>query len=258
MSRFALLLGFCLLARVAVAAPVEIGGDLYTGRTIVTGTDQRERLAGFVRCLRDVLVKVSGDPALADDPRIAQDEPAAETLAEDFVYQDRMSDIPTHDEQGTRDRPFDLAVHFVPTKIDAILARIGVSAWRNPRPPLVLLISMARGDDSFPLAADSLADTRPREAAEAAAAKYGMRIVFLSQAAIKAAPSIDGAPLPPIPDAVALRGTLIWSAKDFGWVGHWHLRWQDHDHDWSITGVSFDEAFRDAVRGAMAIVSGAS
>lgn len=87
-----------LLLDAAVAQPVSATLGLYAGRAIVTGTDDRQRRDGFKRCLRDVLVKRSGDPALLDDPRVAALAPEPERLAEDFDYQDRMSDIALHDE----------------------------------------------------------------------------------------------------------------------------------------------------------------
>src|SRR5579872_1013268 len=72
-----------LLAVAASANPVASAPGLYEARAIVTGTDSRQRLEGFAHCLRDVLVKVSGDPALLDDARIGPFEAEAESLAED-------------------------------------------------------------------------------------------------------------------------------------------------------------------------------
>jgi hypothetical protein len=39
-------------------------------------------------------------------------------------------------------------------------------------------------------------------------------------------------------------------------VGAWHLTWRGRDHAWGISGVSFDAAFRDAMQGALAVLSG--
>jgi hypothetical protein len=232
----------------AVAKPTLLPLGLYGARAIVTGTDNRQRHQGFDRCLRDVLVKVSGDPALHDDPRVAAFAPSPERLAEDFDYQDRMSDIPLHDEQGTRDRPYDLAVRFAPAEIDALLARLGEKPWLATRPPLVLQITVTRDGSRFPLAADDVGDEWMREAAIAAGDQYGMRVVLPPKTALSA--------FPPVPDAIALRGTLTWSEQALGWIGDWHLVHAGRDHAWGIRGVSFDEAFRDAVRGAMQLLAG--
>jgi hypothetical protein len=66
----------------------------------------------------------------------------------------------------------------------------------------------------------------------------------------RARPDVD------IPGTLPLNGTLRWSEPDFGWVGEWRLSWQGRDRAWRIAGVSFDEAFRDAMGGAMAVLAG--
>ncbi len=43
--------------------------DLYTTRSIVTGSDERNRPLGFRLCFEDVLIKVSGDPNVVRDGR---------------------------------------------------------------------------------------------------------------------------------------------------------------------------------------------
>jgi uncharacterized protein len=70
--------------------------------------------------LEDVLIKVSGVQTLAGDPRLN----AYKSKAGDFVkahrYHDQMSGTPTCDEQGTRDRPYDLIVDFDEAKIGEV------------------------------------------------------------------------------------------------------------------------------------------
>ena len=155
--------------------PADIAGDLYTGHAIVTGTDAREPPAGFARALREVLVKLTAEPALADDAALAGDDAQAESMAEDYAYQDRMSDVRTHDEQGTRDRPYDLTVHFAPERVDAVLRRIGVPVWTE-RHPVALVVTMLRDGEAVALTADGQSGERPREAALAAGERYGVRV----------------------------------------------------------------------------------
>ena len=124
---------------VLAGAPVgaaEPAPELYQSHAIVTGTDMRGRPVGFAACLTDVLVKVSGDPKLADDPRVAELAQHADRLVAGFQYRDLYSGIPKHDEQGTRDRPYTLVVAFDPAKIDAVLADLGDQPWTVERPRL--------------------------------------------------------------------------------------------------------------------------
>ncbi len=232
-----------LLAFPARAAPLWPQADLYQARTIVTGTRAETRADGIVTCFRRVLVKVSGDPTLLDDPRAAPLDALAAGMVEDIAYQDRMSDTPHHDEQGTRDRPFDLAVHFAPARIDAALTLLGTAPFRGRRPPILVRITVDSHGDQFPLTADAEPDEQQREALIAASDRLGLRVILPPAG-------------PALPNAATLTGRLAWSDQDFGWVGTWHLDWNGTAHDWHIAGVSFDEAFRSAMAGSLAAFAG--
>jgi hypothetical protein len=273
----ALALGACAsLPAMAVAQGGAGGGSPDRCTVIVTGTDARSRPSGVAECLHRTLVKVSGDPALADDPRVDRLAPDPDALAEGLAYLDRMSDIPHRDEQGSRDRPFDLVVEFDPARIDATLAALGVSPWRAGRPALVAVLAVGeRRGGQYTLAADADEGERQREALVAAAERFGMRVVLplaedaavqgdvqggvqggveggATAAAVAAATArrVRSAP------SAALTGSLVWSDADLGWVGTWRLVYKGREEAWSIRGVSFDDAFRDAIGGAAARLSG--
>jgi uncharacterized protein len=97
--------GAGLLPAVAEPAIAEDIGALYQAYAIVTGTDMRQRPWGMAQCLREVLVKVSGDPLLKDDPRTAELAAHADRLVASFDYVDMMAGIPKKDDQGSYDRP---------------------------------------------------------------------------------------------------------------------------------------------------------
>ena len=163
------LLGIAALA-LAVFARAE-GADLFEGHAIVSGTGPASREEALPLALREVLVKVSGDPALAGDPWVAAIDAAA--LLEDDVFLDRMTDMPHHDEQGTRDRPWDYVAHFDPAGIRAALAGLGSSAWDGPRPHLAARIAVHDQDGgSYPLNNDSDDGERLRQALLAAARRF--------------------------------------------------------------------------------------
>jgi hypothetical protein len=86
--------------------------DLYQATAIVTGTDMRSRPTGFAQALREVLVKVSGEPRLDKDARTSELAAHADLLVISFDYADQLAGIPIHDDQGTYDRPHDLTVRF--------------------------------------------------------------------------------------------------------------------------------------------------
>ena len=88
------------------------GSDLYRAQTIVTGQGEANRIIGFASCLEDVLIKVSGAQKLAGDRRLEAYKSNAKSFVRAFGYHDQMSGKPIRDEQGTRDRPYDLTVDF--------------------------------------------------------------------------------------------------------------------------------------------------
>ena len=213
----------------------------YEARTIVTGTDMRSRPAGMAACLADVLVKVSGDPTLRDDPRLPALAAQAGNYATGFDYWDRMSGIPHHDEQGSSDRPYNLTVRFDPARVAAALHDLGRAPWPDPRPTLLVRMHVTGSGAPF-----DVTDGEPRAAGMRAALadsaqKYGMRAIV---------PGGGGT------EGVPLLGTLTLSQQALGWVAAWHVEWHGRGYDWGVRGVNFDEAFRVGVRGAMQVLSG--
>ena len=253
MAIFVLSIAACM----APAAAAGLDRGLYQASAYVTGTDLRQRPDGVAACLAQVLVKASGDPAVADSP----DLPALQARAAQFVrsiaYLDRMSDMPFQDEQGSRDRPYDLIVRFRPDAIAQALAALGRTPWQGPRPLLVVVATMARDGQAMPVSADGHPDERPRAALLAAGDRFGMDIALPTLAQHQ-----DGAAQPHAlvgrfgPDAVGLYGTLAWSDAAHGWVAHWRMRHDGREETWQIDGVSYDAAFRAGVAGAMGILSG--
>jgi len=53
-----------------------------------------------------------------------------------------------------------------------------------------------------------------------------------------------------------LVGGLRWSDAALGWIANWRLVVNGRGHRWSVCGVNYDEAFRNAVRGAARLLSG--
>src|SRR5436190_19371081 len=106
-----MLRAFVALLAIAFATAAHTAGapvELYQAKPIVTGTGETNRKLGFALAFKDVLVKVSGDPRLLNDPRVEDLSKDAGSLVAGFHYRDRMEGIPIHDEQGSHDRPHDL------------------------------------------------------------------------------------------------------------------------------------------------------
>jgi hypothetical protein len=264
-SRCAIVVWATLLLWTAAATAQDVI-DLYESQAIVTGQREPERLGALPDCLEDVLVKVSGDPRLIGEKRLAPLKANAREFVVSFRYHDRMAGIPVHDEQGTRDRPYDLTVRFDQTKIDAALRSLGLEPWTGPRPRLAVFIGAQNGPVPYLLASDGERGLEQKLSLAAAAQKRGLSIV-LPSASLLAAGGVRFDRLPAIDlqrwnalgkDAggdAALVGTLFWIEQEFGWRADWRLVWQG-EHRWQIRGVTFDAAFRNAMEGSAQILSG--
>jgi uncharacterized protein len=253
----------CCTATLAAAAD-----DLYRAQTVVTGQGEANRTIGFAACLEDVLIKVSGAVKLADDPRLAAYQSSAADLVKAYTYHDQMSGTPIRDEQGTRDRPYDLIVDFDARKIDDILKALGLRPWLSQRPVLAVFVAMDLGARNYIVTADAgLSAVAPRQSLLAASARRGMPMVLPDEAAL-AKSGIDGtglAKLPPpalaarateLGGEVALVGRLKWDDSDLAWATEWRMEWQGRPHRWQLRGVTFDEVFRRAIGDAAQILSG--
>src|SRR3984957_20122661 len=205
--------------------------------------------------------KVSGAERLAGDRRLAAYKAKAKDFVTAFDYRDQFSGKPKRDEQGTRDRPFDLTVDFDKEKIDGVLKALGLKPWLSHRPVLAAFVEMEQGERKFIVTSDGTQSDLQRDALLAAAARRGMNIV-LPTAAAWAKANINGPELSKTRSStlvslaagqggeVALVGRLVWNDQDLGWATQWQIDWPGRPHRWRLRGVTFDEAFRRGIGGA--------
>src|SRR6266404_140088 len=170
------------------------GADLYRTKVTVTGQGEANRMTGFAAGLEDVLIKASGAQKLSGDRRLAASKSKAKDFVRAFSYRDQFFGKPIRDEQGTRDRPFDLTVEFEENKIDDILKALGLKPWLSHRPSLAVFVEMEQGPKNYVVTADGTQSDLQRDSLLAAADKRGMDIVLPGTAAL-AKSNITGAGL---------------------------------------------------------------
>jgi hypothetical protein len=264
-----ILAGLAMFGALAASAFAGNGSPdpLYSATTIVTGEREETRFPGFVACFRDVLVRVSGDPRLASRPGLTGLEARARSFVWSYTYHDRYFGKPIADEQGTRDRPFDLTVQFDGNMIDTALASLGARPWPEPRPRLVIAVGVRNTARTYMLVSDADLGSLQREAFFDASDRYAVPIAFPDSASLAAA-GIDYEALASSKPAsfaelarsakadLVLSGRLDWSEADLGWIGAWLLVADGREIRWQVRGVNFDAAFRNAIGGAARFLSG--
>jgi len=212
---------------------------------------------------------VSGAQKLSGDRRLAPYKAKAKSFVTSFSYRDQFFGKPIRDEQGTRDRPYDLTVDFEEGKIDEILGKLGLKAWLSHRPVLAVFVAMEQGPRKYVVTIDGAESDLQRDALLAAADKRGIFIVLPGAAALaksnitadtlEATPLSALAPVAAEQDAEAvLTGRLVWDDRQLGWATQWQIDWGGRTHRWQVRGVTFDEAFRRGIGGAAQVFSGNS
>ena len=235
--------------------------DLYTGKAFVTGQDERFRAIGFAQSLPNALLKVSGDTALMNDPRVAALSAKAASFVESYTYRDYMEGLPIGDEQGTRDRPYFLTVTFKHQAIDEILRTLGSSPWTANRPPVAVFAGVDKFGRDFVVDSDGVPDTDERSSLTDAAWTAGLTIRLplvadIERSHLSAVSLQTGGTAGLATGDEVLVGLLTWDNGSISWHADWRLNWKGTTHHWIIRAVTYDEAFRDAMRGAAQIMSG--
>lgn len=243
--------------------PINEAG-LYKAETIVTGTGEAERLRGFRVGASEVLVKLTGLVDAADrDSGKALIASAPELIA-DFTYEDRMKDIPIHDEQGTRDRPHYLRMRFDATKLDSALAAGGFRKWEGRRPLVSIALTILEPRGSYVLAAKGPEGYGQREVLKEASIRYGLPIT-LPDHPLKPAPrrnsddAIDdltrrgasalimGMGDPSLKNADGILTGVLAFDGEAHWNANWLLVGEGVHGTWSQQGVTFDAALKYAI-----------
>lgn len=213
-------------AALAVEVP-----DLYRATAHVTGQFEPERSRGFQAALAEVLAKLTGRADLPE--RLPGVLERAGDFVADFAYEDKMKDIPLHDEQGTRDRPYFLFVTFDRARIDAVVAEAGVPKWPADRPLVGVRLTVTDARGAYLLTADGAEGFGQRWALRDAATAAGVPIV-----------------LPPRHGDRELVGALTLEP-----AGTWRIAWTFGARQWDAAGVSFDDAMRLGMRAVAGVVS---
>lgn len=140
-----------LLLLLTLAAPLR-ANDLYTGEVPVASQDEAARQEAMAEALKQVLVKVSGDPAAGERPEVqgALKDPAP--LIQAFYYRqdvDRSGPVPA--------LKLYYAANFEPRAITRLLSASGLSQWARERPTLMAWVVADSGGNSELLPASQLA-----------------------------------------------------------------------------------------------------
>jgi hypothetical protein len=243
-----------LALRPAFANPSPDQDDLYKAETIVTGTGETERLRGFKIGAREVFIKLTGRPKLALTPQAEAVIARGPELIAEHSYEDRMKDIPIHDEQGTRDRPHFLRMRFDQQKFDQALKEAGIGKWDGKRPTVAVWLGIRETRGRYILTRDGDEGYGQREVLREASKRRAIPIVLPQddQEAIDYADLVKNNWSALLSASKALGAdAVLYGTLEFDGNAHWDCQWviagDSAYAKWKLKGVTFDTALKDAI-----------
>jgi uncharacterized protein len=130
-------LGALLLVVGGVAMAQDL--TLYEGEAVVDSQSEAARDAALPQALAAALVRLTGDPAIADDPAVRADLARAPTLLQQFRYRQEADPATPGLSRSV------LVARFDPAGVDALIALGGRSVWPSPRPTPVVWLAIDDG-----------------------------------------------------------------------------------------------------------------
>jgi hypothetical protein len=257
-------LGGVLLTLVLVCGPARAGApaELYHAEAVVTGTGEPERIRGFREGLTEVLVKLTGDHRLVGDPRLAEMLRAPARWVARFEYEDRMKNLPVHDEQGTRERPHFLRMQFGAALLNAELDRLGYLRWED-RPAVAVWLAIRTEARSYVLRSSGPEGYGQRTSLLGSAKRRGLDVVLPALTGAGESVTFDDIAAENLAelkaaskDGSALLSGILSAAEGGYWNIEWRLSHQDRSRRWSETGVTFDVALLNGLDAAALVLSG--
>jgi len=253
MKKFGLVL-ICLFGMIGMVNAVRVA-DLYQGRVPVASQSQEERNQVLQQGLGQVLVKVSGNTQVLNNPKVQSHLSGANSLVQEFSY--------SASHQPNETKPYLLQLDFDVDSVNAILSDAGVPIWGQHRPLILIwLEDEAPGHPAEMINAESTQTIS--SVLKQNAYRRGIPVIFpamdiqdLSQIAINDIVTMDITKLTNAAkrygsDAILI-GRIVQDAN--GYNTQWKFILSQDQWGWNVTGKSLPDvlaALTDHVADALA------
>ena len=221
--------------------------NLYSVELPVADQTTAERLKLFGEAMKRVLVKITGDESVLQQPGLQGPLKRAARFVQEYRYRSREGAAPAN---GASDRQLLLYVRFDADSLERLLREQRLKLWGSERPSSLLLLAIQQNgrltlvaDDTTPAVAAEigrLADARGLPVLLPLNDLEDSRVLGPRQIRDRDAAAITAISARYAPDAL-LVGTLSGNGRQ-GWRGDWQLRFSGRTFDWR-----FDADTRQAV-----------
>jgi hypothetical protein len=244
---------FCLLlASLLILATFSLQAvnvtDLYSITIPVADQSQAKRDPAIAQGLNDVLVKISGNTATANDPALKAATANANDLVQQYNY-DQNTDATT-----TQQFPYILTIKFLPTAVNNLLISANLPLWGQDRPLTIFWVG-AETDGSQKLVGAS--DSSPvLNLIDTNAQRRGIPVIFpvldltdLNQVSAK---DVFESLVTPIRQASTRYGSnaiaiVHLTQQGSDWKTTWTLVTNSNTLNWSFTGADLGSLVQQGV-----------
>ena len=253
-AKFFWLLTWCAVCASASVSAVEVSG-LYEAEVPVIGQDVTPSQDAMRAALADVLVKVSGNRAVATLPGVAELVNTAPQFVQQFVYRNAA---PTPGQRSAQPPARMLWVRFDRDAVIRVLRTSGVAIWGNARPALLLWLDVREQNERSIVGVDNKPEWK--QVIDTAAKARGVPLLL---------PKLD------TDDLGNVQATDPWSAspedvlrisvryhpeavlvgkiesRDGSWLSTWSFYDQENRQAWTTPGDSREGAVLDGLQKAI-------
>ncbi len=232
---FALSIVVFFMTTSALAIKVD---SLYKSTAPVTTQATAERNQATRQALEQVMIKVSGDAQILNNPKLKSNLSAADTLIQQFSY----TTLPP----GKSTTPYLLEVQFDPTGVNQWLRDAGAAIWGQNRPLVIAwIVYEGSGHPAEIISSDSISDisTLLKQNAEKRGLPLVLPVMDMTEINQITPKDVTDMTISKLTDAAkryvsdaVLIGHITQDSN--GLASQWKLVLGDHQWDWNLAGKS--------------------
>lgn len=210
--------------------------SLYKAEIPVNSQSDEARVQAVKQGLIQVLIKVSGNPAIEENATIRARLQKAENYLQEYSYE--SSSLP--------DTPYLLELHYDVMAVNRLLKNMGAASWGEHRPLILVWLAMTTPEQPAEIVGDE-ASNDIQSTMKQSAKKYGLPLIFpamdmadISQVSVEnvlsaSLPALKKAGMRYKPDAFLI-GQV--NAKDDFFQGQWQLVLDNNQWSWTLSDKS--------------------
>ena len=237
------------LSWIAIFAEGQVVADLAVGKVVVANRSPAALNRAAPNALRQVLVKMSGNPDIASNPDLQSVITQASQFVQTFSYDETQVDGQTQ---------LMASIHFDKNSLAQILQQIHQTVWRADRPLTLAWVNLDRDDNNPNTILSSDEQDAQVNALKTGADQLGLPLLLPAMDIQDQAYINDNSNMPFDVAKLAAAGKRyqvdsilagnVSSAVDGSWQGQWMFVLNGEPHQWNTVGATSQQVIQQALQ----------